>query len=251
MIRVARAGDQQINTDAAVFIDGPGVVAEAVRGEKIVYAPDVTNHAGYVPNESTTQSELVIPLQTQKGVLGVLDLQSVKQNAFSELDVRILKAFAERAAAVIESMQLYEEINQYATELESRVAERTAELQRAKESVETILNNSSDAILVLQPNGTIQQTNPAFSQLFDFERDIHGQSIRSLVEISQFPTVLEALERVVREQKSIRLDFIASRGDGTTFTAEAALAPVLELGGKSNTVICSVRDVTLAAASRR
>lgn len=243
--RVARAGKQQIVTDAPIFLDGAGIVPEAIRTEKIVYAPDVAVHANYVPNEYDTRSELAIPLQTQKGVLGVLDLQSVRSNAFSELDLRILKAFAERAAAVIESMQLYEEINHHAAELESRVAQRTAELQRAKDNVEILLNNSSDAILVIHADGIIYQTNPAFSQLFGIPYEVSGESIHKLMEPNQLPMVDVALRQVSAESRSQRIDFLAYRGDGSTFMAEAALAHVAEFEGQQNLIICSVRDVTL------
>ena len=56
----------------------------------------------------------------------------------------------------------YTEIRRYAEELEQRVQERTGELNRVKERVEAILNHSSDAILLVRPNGAIQQTNRAF-----------------------------------------------------------------------------------------
>jgi PAS domain S-box-containing protein len=243
MLRVARAGQQQVSTDAPLYIDGAGLVPEAVRTAKEIYARDVSIYPGYIGNVAGTRSELVIPLQTQKGVLGVLDLQSDKLDAFSEQDRRILRTFAERAASAIESKQLYEEINLHAAELESRVKERTAELQHAKENVETILNNSSDAILVVHPDGTIHQTNPAFSQLFGSEQEVRGQSITSIVAPSQVGVVKDTLRIVSDYKEERRIDFIALREDGTTFTAEAGLAPVVE--GQQDVVICSVRDVTL------
>ena len=107
-------------------------------------------------------SELVVPLRTSKGVIGVLDLQSAELNAFDEHDIRMLELFAERAAAALENVRLYTEIRRYTEELEQHVQERTAELNRVKDRVEAILNHSSDAILLIRPNGAIQQTQQRF-----------------------------------------------------------------------------------------
>ncbi|MEP6984898.1 MAG: GAF domain-containing protein, partial [Chloroflexota bacterium] len=121
IIRLTRGGIYQVSANTPLSITGLGVVPEALRTGKIVYSPDTTTDARYMASDPRTRSELVIPLKTTTGILGVLDLQSMEIDAFSLRDQRILSAFAERAAAAIETMQLYEEINQRAGELEWRV----------------------------------------------------------------------------------------------------------------------------------
>jgi PAS domain S-box-containing protein len=245
MVRLARAGEQQIQTEAPLYLDGQGLVPEAVITEQLVYSPDVDADERYVQNDSRTRSELVVPLRTTKDIIGVLDLQSINLNAFSERDQRVLAAFAERAAAAIESMQLYEEINRRAAELEWRVAQRTAELQQAKDHVEAILHNSSDAIILLYPDGTIQQTNRAFTELFGYHSDqVFRQSVISYIEPEQSDMFKEILQTVVKEAQPVPVDLIAHRADGTIFNAEIAFASVRNYKGDTTNVICSVRDVT-------
>ncbi len=245
MIRLARAGESHVETEATLYLDGAGLVPEAIRTEKFVYAPDVHTHPNYVPNNPSTRSECVIPLKTVNGIHGVLDLQSTEVDAFSERDQRILLAFAERAAASIESMQLYEAISHHASELESRVAERTAELQRVKDHIEAILDNSSDAILVISPEGTIEQINQAFSHLFGYDgAEVYGQMLETFTASDQRTMLTSAIRTVANDKQPARLDCIVYRRDGTVFNAEMALSAVSEQGDQKTNVICNLRDVT-------
>ena len=245
MTRLARAGDRHIETEAPLYLDGPGLVPEAVRTEKFIYAPDVHVHPNYIANNAFTQSECVVPLKTVNGIHGVLDLQSVEVNAFSERDQRILLAFAERAAAAIESMELYEAISHHASELESRVAERTAELQRVKEHIEAILDNSSDGIIVISPEGRIEQTNQAFTKLFGYDgSEIYGQMFANFTDDDQKDMLTDSIRAVADDKQPIRLDCIVYRRDGTSFNAEMALSAVTEQEKRKTNVICNLRDVT-------
>src|SRR5690606_20979936 len=118
LIRLARGGKQPVETDAPLYLEGEGLVPEAVRTGAMIYVPDVRTDDRYVANDPHTRSELVIPLKTAKGVVGTLDLQSTRIDAFSERDQRVLSTFAERAAHAIELMALYEDLNRHASELE-------------------------------------------------------------------------------------------------------------------------------------
>ncbi len=245
MIRLARGGEYAVQTEAPLYLDGPGLVVEAVRTEKSIYVPDVTQNSLYVSNNPTTRSELVVPLKTPQGTLGVLDLQRAEPDAFSQRDQRIVSAFAERAAAAIESMQLYEELNLRASELEWRVAQRTAELLRAKDRVEAILNNSSDAIILIRAGGLIQQVNSAFVQLFGYETDqALGQSLSEFVIEDQVEVLEKALQLVAETGHPLRIDMTARRQDGKLLFTEMALAPVTEYEGPILNVICNIRDIT-------
>lgn len=124
-------------------IDGPGLVALAARTGQPVYLADVQQDARYYMGDPATQSELSIPLSTSRGTIGVLDLQSDKLDDFSQRDQRILEAFADRAAVVIENRQLYAEVRTYTGELEQRVIERTIDLT-VRNAVAETLSSSLD-----------------------------------------------------------------------------------------------------------
>jgi PAS domain S-box-containing protein len=172
-------------------------------------------------------------------------LQSTELNAFSQRDQRILSTFAERAASAIEIVGLYEEINRHAAELEWRVAQRTVELQRAKERVEAILNNSNEAIILAGPGHGIKQANPAFYALFGYETDeVHGRPLLTIVGNWQAATFQQDLHMVETTGQSRRVEMRCVRKDGEAFEGDIALALIRGEEEGSLTIICSIRDIT-------
>lgn len=70
-----------------------GVCGAAARSGEVQLVPDVEAFAGHIACSSTTRSELVIPVRNGAGqLLGVLDLDSNTEAAFTEADVRHLTA---------------------------------------------------------------------------------------------------------------------------------------------------------------
>lgn len=243
--RVARSGARSIQTAAPIHLDGQGLVPEAVRTGQMIYAPDVSLDPRYVSNAPQTRSELVVPLRTATKTLGALDLQSDQPKAFSQQDQRVLLAFAERAAAALEIMALYEEINRHATDLESHVARRTAELYVANQRLEAIFNNSSDAITLIDADMRIHQTNPAFDLMFEYQiEEISGQVLTRFVEQDQAEALKQAIQTVVKTKLQQRIELVGLRKDQTLFNVDAALSPIIDYDTQKTNVICSFRDIT-------
>ncbi len=241
ILRLARTGQFDIQTHSSLTLDGKGLIPLALRTGKINYVPDVTQDANYVASDPRTRSEFAIPLKTANGVIGVLDLQGANKDAFSESDRRILTAYAERAAPAIETMQLYEEINQHAIDLESRVDQRTLELNQAKERAEAILNHSIDGIVLLDSNLLIQQTNLAFDTLFEVEPDAyHEKSFSDLLSTRLLSGQdAETVKHIMLNREAKRLEISAGRKDGTVFDAEFGIGFI-----KDDGIVCIIRDIT-------
>ena len=73
-----------------------------------------------------------VPLRIGSRIIGTLDVHSKsKHHAFDSTDVSILEMLASQAAIAIENARLYEDLQQSNAELESRVRERTIELENA------------------------------------------------------------------------------------------------------------------------
>lgn len=245
LLRMARAGAFHVNAMQPLQLNGPGLVPAAVRLGQTIYASNVAADSRYVSSNPMTLSELVVPLRTAKGVLGALDLQSSELNAFAEHDIRLLEVFAERAAAAIENVKLYNENRRYTGELEQRVQERTSELNRVKERVEAILNHSSDAILLVRPNGAIQQGNRAFDTTFGYNTDeAFGIDIAMLAEPTYRIVLMQAVQRVVENKSSERLEIVAQRLNGFTFDADVTLSPIMSGPDQITSIVCSLRDIT-------
>jgi L-methionine (R)-S-oxide reductase len=75
-----------------------GLCGAALESGKPVVVGDVHKDVRYLPTFHTTKSEIIVPLQNEhRRILGMLDAESDKLNAFGEED----RQFLERAAGLI------------------------------------------------------------------------------------------------------------------------------------------------------
>ena len=241
--RVARTGQYEVNVSTPVYYDGPGLVPYAVRQVKALYVPDVSQNEHYIANMSDTQSELVIPLNTCFGVIGALDLQSPKRDAFSDRDRKILSSFAERAALAFENVYLLEVLQEFAAELEQRVIDRTEELSEEKSQVEAILQNIDQVIMLVDEKGIIQRTNPSFTKYFGYTSGV-ALPLKHLVLNEMSHEVEKALSLAKQTRRSIYLEVTCKRKDDSTFEGDFTLSPILGLDNQLSTIVCTLRDIT-------
>jgi GAF domain-containing protein len=88
----------------------------------------------------TPLSILAVPMTLSGKTVGMLSAQSYQPNVYSEDDLQILSTLANQAAVAIQNGRLFNETERLARELEVRVVERTAQLQREQQNTETLLH---------------------------------------------------------------------------------------------------------------
>jgi len=88
-----------------------GLVGWVAATGKALLVNDVSREPRFAPYPDKpvdeTQSEIVVPLTLGDQVIGVLDVESDRRNAFSEDDLFILKTLAAQVAIAIEDARLY------------------------------------------------------------------------------------------------------------------------------------------------
>lgn len=174
-----------------------------------------------------------------RAVLAIFDTQPLPSVA-----VDMLGAFVNQTAIALENSRLYDELESYSSFLKQAVEERTAELRETKERVETILNHSPDATLLLDEYGAIETANPSFYRMFGYKQaEINGQIPTIFVIADQIAHCRRVLERAMQGGEPQRVELTAKRKDGSTFDAQAVLGPVRE-DNKLLGVVCSLRDIT-------
>jgi GAF domain-containing protein len=89
---------------------GPRTVAgEAISAEEIRYVPDITKTAYRHPDVlSNTRSVLVLPLIAGEDVVGALDVQSTRPNAFNEDTIEAMTIMAHQVSQAIRNARLFE-----------------------------------------------------------------------------------------------------------------------------------------------
>ena len=102
-------------------IGSEGITAWVAATGDPLLAPNVSQEPHYVfwPDSSETRSELAVPLLTKSGVIGVLNVESDRLNAFDKTDVQMLQSLANQAAIAIENARLYEQAQRRMRELEA------------------------------------------------------------------------------------------------------------------------------------
>ncbi len=96
---------------------GEGVTGRVAASGRSLRIPDVTQADEYINLTSETLSELAVPLNTGKRVLGVINAESIHGNAFTEDDERLLDTLANQLATAIEKVRLLETARRRTQEL--------------------------------------------------------------------------------------------------------------------------------------
>ncbi len=108
------AGGQQMLERKHRLRRGVGLVGTTLDTGEPRIALDVGDDAVWFnnPDLPDTRSELALPLMMRGDVIGVLDVQSVEPEAFSEDDMRILRTMADQLAVAIDNARLFAETQQ-------------------------------------------------------------------------------------------------------------------------------------------
>ncbi|GAB4496504.1 MAG: hypothetical protein OHK003_01870 [Anaerolineales bacterium] len=107
-----KEGDEHEGTHGAAEIplmQEQSLVARAARTRQAVIVNDVKNEPGWLPNPllPDTASELAVPLVVGDHLLGVLDVQSDRVNAFTEEDANIQTTLASQVATALQNAQSF------------------------------------------------------------------------------------------------------------------------------------------------
>ena len=92
------------------------LVARAARTAQVVIANNVHNEPGWLPNPllSDTNSEMAVPLIIGNQLLGVMDVQSDRLNAFSEEDANIQTTLAAQISTALQNARSFARAHQQA-----------------------------------------------------------------------------------------------------------------------------------------
>lgn len=104
-------GERMLARGHRLAIDANSVVGRVAIASDIIVARDTEREEGYSFNEllPDTRSELAAPIMDNEGIIGVLDVQSRRVDAFSMMEVDALRVIATQLATAIRNARLFEE----------------------------------------------------------------------------------------------------------------------------------------------
>jgi len=130
----SRGGQRMIERGHRLLVGEEGIVGYVASQGRSRVALDTGADAVYFDNPDLpdTRSEAALPLRVRGQVIGVLDVQSTKPNAFNENDISVFQTLADQLAVALHTAQLFQQTEQ------NLEAQRQAYGQLSQEAWQTI-----------------------------------------------------------------------------------------------------------------
>lgn len=87
-----------------------GLTGAAASAREPVLVGDVRNDPRYLPTVDAVRTELAVPMVARGRLVGVIDLQSTRLEAYSEEDSSLIRLIASRVAVSIDNARLYHRV---------------------------------------------------------------------------------------------------------------------------------------------
>jgi sigma-B regulation protein RsbU (phosphoserine phosphatase) len=87
-----------------------GITGAAAKLREPILVGDVRNDPRYLSSIDAVRTELAVPMIARQKLVGVIDVQSTRLNAYTEYDRALLRLIANRIAVAIENARLYRRV---------------------------------------------------------------------------------------------------------------------------------------------
>ncbi len=135
-----------------------GVSGMVISTGKSFRTGDITNEPKYFPAINESRSKLCVPITSKKEVIGVINLESAKINAFTEMDERILNTVASGLANAIQRIRLFT--------IEQKRHKQTEILREATASLTKSLNIQAIYEIMLEASfGLVKYTSASIEMI--------------------------------------------------------------------------------------
>ena len=193
-----------------------GLTVKVAKTGRPVLVPDIRKERDYVEGMPNIRSELAVPIKIGDKILGVLNVENKRLNAFDEKDQKLLEILASHAATAISNLQ-------YAKNLEMQ----TREIQESQEKFERLFIENPEAALYLSPGFHILDSNPRFTELFGYSLDeVKGKHINDVIVPKDKIKEAKMLDEKARK-RYVYHDTLRKRKDGTLVPVSVSAAPII------------------------
>jgi PAS domain S-box-containing protein len=126
--------------------------------EELLSLADIRHNMGIVTSEGDIKSYMGVPLISGNEVIGVLAVRDAKKSrAFGVNDQGILTTVAAQLGAAIRNAQLFEQINNFAADLNRLVEARTRELEQERDRIDTLYQITSELARTLDMDRVLER----------------------------------------------------------------------------------------------
>jgi two-component system NtrC family sensor kinase len=223
-LRVAsQIGYEGLDTARFRMRVGEGIAGWVAANGVPLLVRDVSREPRYLEAIKEVKSELAAPLISENKVLGVLNVDSVNQAAFSEDDLKLLVIYAGHTASLIKNARLY---GQVMTERNFR---------------ENILESSPNSVIAVNMKKEITSINRRTEELFRLKRkNVLGQRVADVFG----EEIVQLVDLAINQGDLIDKEIRKSRKDGSHLTLGITSSWLRDHQDNLIGVIFIVRDLT-------
>lgn len=133
--------------EAAKLKLGQGAAGRAAAEGRSVYLPDTQRDANYIFFDKDVKSLLVVPLQAQGKIIGTINVDDDRTDAFGPTQERLLTIAAAQAGITIENARLFTQISE------------------ERQQMQAIIQHMADGLLLIDSHGTVVTCNPPLAMM--------------------------------------------------------------------------------------
>ena len=202
------------------------------------------------------RSHMSVPIYIQRNILALINLDSQHPNKFTQDHIERLVAFSHQVAIALQNAQLVEQIQGYTHELESRVQQRTAEvekeralLQLERSQLRAILDAMRDGVYYTDNNYAPVYINNALSEMTGYTTDdwLSSRVFKQINQVSEVDRdkLWKAVETHLDTHHFWYSESQLTRADGTEFDASLTRTEVRGIDNERVGIVTVVRDISL------
>ena len=177
-VRYARGHRDEVVRSLVIPL-GEGITGAAAASRHAVVANDVQSDPRYLPTLDAVRAELAVPMFARGKLVGVIDIQSTRLNAFSDSDMALLRLIAARVSASIDNARLHRRVltqnrtsrilAQLSNEFSS-ILQLNELLTKIAKAIRTLINYDAFSILLVDTESRCLRHR--FSERYDQRVDL-------------------------------------------------------------------------------
>ncbi len=173
VIRHARGHRDEVVRNLVIEV-GQGITGIAAQTRKPILVGDVRSDTRYLNAMDAVRSELAVPMTARGKLVGVIDVQSTRENAYSEPDRGLLMLIASRVGVSIDNARLYRRVERQNRTLRtlahlsqefSSILDLDQLLKRIEKAMRTLISYDAFSVYLLDKERDLLRHR--FSQRYD------------------------------------------------------------------------------------
>ncbi len=158
-IRYARGHRDEVVRNLVIPL-GEGLTGLAGSTRQVVLVNDVRSDPRYLSTLDAVRSEMAVPMVARGKLVGIIDLQSTRANAFSDADASLMRLIASRVVSAVDNARLYRRVvtqNRTSRTLAhlsqefSSILHLNELLDKIAKAIQTLIHYDAFSVLLVDP----------------------------------------------------------------------------------------------------